>query len=219
MDTVKVQHKDADGNDHMIINRSDYDQKKHKLYVEKGESAKSLATPESGGLTAEEEQMWRELEAKRRVQANFGQTEGRAPGFDGRNTSGTFDTPTPTDIRFANMDQTEFENNHGAFVGRSAAELRAAAGMPDRPGGIDPEGARATLQNVAAGQTQAALGLLDDGDGKAKVEIADDWKELSAAERKQLAIDLGADEGVTARDANERIQAEYDRRKNPPKTA
>ena len=215
METVKIQHKDADGNDHMIINRSDYDPKKgHKLYVEKGdrESAKGLANPESGLLSEEEEKMWRELDARRRVQGNHGQTEGRTTMGSENNPDGTYATPTPSDIRFPNQDQTEFANNHGAFVGRSAAEMRASAGMPDRPGGIDPEGARATLQGAANAASAAAMDILDRGE--AKVEIPDDWKDLSAAERKQLAIDLGAEDGVNAKDANEKIQAEYDRRKN-----
>jgi hypothetical protein len=54
----------------------------------------------------------------------------------GRNTSGTYSEPTPSDIRFPDKDATEFENNHGAFVKKDAASMRDVAGMPDEPGGI-----------------------------------------------------------------------------------
>lgn len=56
-----------------------------------------------------------------------------------RNPSGTFSEPTPTDIRYPNKDNTEFENNHGAFVGKSAAQMRDEIGLADEPGGLDPE--------------------------------------------------------------------------------
>jgi hypothetical protein len=57
----------------------------------------------------------------------------------GRNASGTFSEPTPTDIRYPDKDTTEFENNHGAFVDKSAAELREEKGLPDAPGGLEPD--------------------------------------------------------------------------------
>lgn len=60
-----------------------------------------------------------------------------------KNPSGTFSQPTPTDIRFPDKDKTEFENNHGAFAKKSAAEIREAEGMVDAPGGIDPDPALA----------------------------------------------------------------------------
>lgn len=56
-----------------------------------------------------------------------------------RNTDGTFSEPTPTDIRYPNKDNTEFANNHGAFVGKSAAGMREEAGLPDAPGGLAPD--------------------------------------------------------------------------------
>lgn len=56
-----------------------------------------------------------------------------------KNPSGTFSQPTPTDIRFPNKDLTEFENNHGAFVKKSAAQIREAEGMIDAPGGLAPD--------------------------------------------------------------------------------
>jgi hypothetical protein len=54
----------------------------------------------------------------------------------GRNTSGTYSEPTPSDIRFPDKDATEFENNHGAFLARDAASMRKAVGQPDEPGGV-----------------------------------------------------------------------------------
>lgn len=56
-----------------------------------------------------------------------------------RNSDGTFSEPTPTDIRYPNKDKTEFANNHGAFVGKSAAEMRSDEGKADAPGGLDPD--------------------------------------------------------------------------------
>lgn len=56
-----------------------------------------------------------------------------------RNPSGTFSTPTPTDIRFPDKTKTEFENNAGAFIGKSAAGLREELNLPDAPGGLDPD--------------------------------------------------------------------------------
>jgi hypothetical protein len=67
--------------------------------------------------------------------------EQSAFGTGGRNTSGTFSEPTPTDIRYPNKDATEYENNHGAFVNKSAAQMRVDRGMPDEPGGLYPAGA------------------------------------------------------------------------------
>lgn len=70
-----------------------------------------------------------------------GEATDRSPGMEagGKNPSGTFSEPTPTDIRYPNVDATEFENNHGAFVAKSAADLRQERGLPDAPGGIMPE--------------------------------------------------------------------------------
>jgi len=73
----------------------------------------------------------------------------------GRNTSGTFDEPTPTDVRYTNKDATEFENNHGSHLGNSAAELREASGMPQKPGGLLPE-VRKSVKNAEAALQAAA---------------------------------------------------------------
>ena len=56
-----------------------------------------------------------------------------------RNADGTFSEPTPTDIRYPNKDLTEFANNHGAHVNRSAAEMRKEKELPDAPGGLAPD--------------------------------------------------------------------------------
>lgn len=79
-----------------------------------------------------------EEEAARKVSANRGQVDGAGPAADGKNPDGTFSTPTPSDIRFPDKNATEFANNHGAFVNKSAAEMRADKGMPDAPGGLKP---------------------------------------------------------------------------------
>lgn len=75
-------------------------------------------------------------------------------GGGSRNGSGTFDEPTPTDIRYPNKNTTEFENNHGAYLGQSAAELRQGAGLDDKPGGLHPEVHEAVKDAEAA--TRAA---------------------------------------------------------------
>lgn len=54
----------------------------------------------------------------------------------GRNTSGTYSKPTPSDIRYPDKDLTEFENNHGAFVQKDAASMRDSLGLPPLPGGL-----------------------------------------------------------------------------------
>lgn len=100
LETVKIKH---GKNDYMIINKDDYDPKKHELY-----KGKAGSEP----------------------------TENEAQD---RNPSGTFSEPTPTDVRYPDKDATEFENNHGAFVGKSAAEMREAEGLPDAPGGLQPD--------------------------------------------------------------------------------
>jgi len=56
-----------------------------------------------------------------------------------RNPTGTFSEPTPTDVRYPNKDHTEFENNHGAFVQKNAAEMRKEKDLEDAPGGLKPD--------------------------------------------------------------------------------
>lgn len=72
-----------------------------------------------------------------------------------KNPSGTFSQPTPTDIRFPDKDKTEFENNHGAFVKKSAADIRKEEGMIDAPGGIEPDPALEEAVKAAAKAPEA----------------------------------------------------------------
>lgn len=87
---------------------------------------------------------------------------GNVAGNDGRNPDGTFSEPTPTDIRYANKDATEFANNH-RNMGASASQVRDAAGMEDKPGGIIPEAtdkvkeAEAALAGIASNDGPAAV--------------------------------------------------------------
>ncbi|WP_424139375.1 hypothetical protein [Roseomonas chloroacetimidivorans] len=89
-----------------IINAEDFDAAQHELW----DKAKEVLQPDPNA----------------------------APGIvpSDRNPTGTYSEPTPTDVRFPNKDATEFENNHGAFIGRNAAQLREEAKLPDAPGGL-----------------------------------------------------------------------------------
>lgn len=131
------------GDSYAIINKSDFDEKVHKLYTGKEKAEKKGETDNARAEkidrlksafsdhvdTMTDEQL---SEALDRV------AQGPANDLT-RNPSGTFSTPTPTDIRFPDKDKTEFENNHGAFVGKSAAQIREAEGLPDAPGGLAPD--------------------------------------------------------------------------------
>ena len=76
------------------------------------------------------------------------------------NADGTFSEPTPTDIRYPNKDVTEFANNHGAHVGKSAAQMREAEGLPDAPGGLQPDPILADAKKAA--DDAAAKAAADD---------------------------------------------------------
>jgi len=127
VDTVKIKH----GDSYAIINKSDFDKDKHTLF----EGAQN----DDANPTKVEDEFARQKDAERTYEANRGISGGPGIASDGRNPSGTFSEPTPTDIRFPNKDETEFENNHGAFVGKSAAQMRADQGLPDAPGGLAPD--------------------------------------------------------------------------------
>jgi hypothetical protein len=142
IETISV----VSGDSYAIINKSDFDEKVHKPYKpgkEKAEKNEDSARADKVERlkaafsdhvdTMTDEQL---TEALERV--------ARGPSNDlTRNPSGTFSTPTPTDIRFPDKDKTEFENNHGAFVGKSAAQIREAERLPDAPGGLAPDPALA----------------------------------------------------------------------------
>jgi hypothetical protein len=131
-DTVKVKHSDELGNDHLIINRSDFDPSKHELHGDEIPGTEA-------SLSDEEKDVLRKKEVERKAEANRGITGGSTMDTSGRNPSGTFSEPTPTDIRYPNKDETEFENNHGAFVNKSAAQMREDRCLPDAPGGLAPD--------------------------------------------------------------------------------
>jgi hypothetical protein len=86
------------------------------------------------------------------------------------NADGTFDEPTPTDIRFPNKDVTEFANNHGATVNKSAAQMREEKKLPDAPGGLapDPVLAEAVEKEKAAREAAAAKKAADEKAAAAK---------------------------------------------------
>lgn len=74
-----------------------------------------------------------------------------------RNPDGTFSEPTPTDIRYPNKDNTEFANNHGAYVNKNAAEMRAERDLADAPGGLAPDPVLAeAVKEQQAAEKQAA---------------------------------------------------------------
>lgn len=179
VETVKIKHKHGDGgaDSHFaIINKSDFDPKKHKLHGENDDT----------NLTEADEAIRKQREAERTYEANRGISGGPSLSGDGKNPSGTYSEPTPTDVRFPNKNETEFENNHGAFVGKAAAQMREEAGLPDAPGGLNPG---------------------------SQVEIADDWKAGSAADRKKLAASISGADVKTAAEADGIIHAEIERRK------
>ena len=77
----------------------------------------------------------------------------------GRNPSGTYSEPTPSDIRFPDKDATEFENNHGAFLARDAASMRKATGQPDAPGGVVTPDESLEIDNALPPEGQDGDGL------------------------------------------------------------
>lgn len=128
VDTIKIKAEGPKG--FRIINRSSFDPKAHKAFDEK------VAPP---AISDADRKAADELESRRKAEANRGQSGGAVPAAaTSRNPSGTFSEPTPTDIRYPDKDATEFENNHGAFIGKSAAGLREELDLPDEPGGIKP---------------------------------------------------------------------------------
>lgn len=101
--------------------------------------------------------------------------ENAAVADSGKNPSGTYSEPTPTDIRYPDKTETEFENNMGAFIDKSAAGLREERGLPDAPGGIHPvEG----------------MEVKHKGRGAYSIMVGDD--EVVSGMSKQEADDFGA---------------------------
>ena len=104
-------------------------------------------------------------------------------GRGGRNPDGTFSEPTPTDIRYPNKDATEFANNHGAFVKKSAAQMRQERGLPDAPGGLHPVEAMKT-EEVGKGFYSIKVGDEEIVDGMSKAE-ADAWNAMDDEDKKE----------------------------------
>lgn len=209
--TARVKHT-MDGVDgYKIINLSDFDPSKDELYDQADEAL----------LTAGGKDEIQRLEAQRQFDANRGVLGTGSAVDTSRNPSGTFSEPTPTDIRYPNKLQTEFENNLGAHVGKSAAEMRAAADLPDAPGGLAPQEAffetgevrppdtsGGTVPQTDRGTT-ARAGLASDA---ATVAIPDDWQNLSWPQKRSLAAKLSTGAVTNGPDADAAIQAELDRR-------
>lgn len=169
VDTIKIKADNALG--YKLINAADFDEKSHTAYDADAKAA--LKERNAADAAATEK-----VVAERKAQANFGQVDGNG-GTSGKNPSGTYSEPTPTDIRYPNKDQTEFENNHGAYVAKSAAELRDEKGLPDAPGGLAPD---PTFEPGADKVTKAAAGEADeddDGEGLTKAEIHADLEAMN----------------------------------------
>jgi hypothetical protein len=167
-----------------IINKEDFNADEHKPY--KGEAKPTAEAVGADGLTAEESAQLATLQAKQRdAQANRGVVTGAGPGDDGRNTSGTYSEPTPSDIRYPDKSKTEFENNQGAFIDKSAAGMREERGLPDAPGGLAPAAA-----------------------------IPDNWPTLHWQKKVALARDIKGDPKAefSATEAHDAIEAEMNRR-------
>jgi hypothetical protein len=116
------------------------------------------------------------------IKGGENQEQGLYAGASERNPSGTFSEPTPTDIRFPNKDATEFENNHGAFVRKSAAQMREDHGLEDAPGGLYPMGAM-RIEPVSANSfrvmsgTREVVGNVSAVDAQRFSDMSDSEKE------------------------------------------
>ncbi len=199
------------GDSFAIINRSDFDPKQHTPF-----DAEAAEAASNDGLTDEERRLYAELDAKRKVAATFGQTGTTGIGATaaGKNPSGTYSEPTPTDVRYPDKRGTEFENNLGAFVNKSAAQIREAEGLPDKPGGIKPEvaeavaGTTATAADIARTVDEASQALPEGG----AVEIPDDWQNLPWQQKRSLASRVSDQAIRNGEDADRAIEAELQRR-------
>jgi hypothetical protein len=129
VDTIKVKHANTD-TAYALINVSDFDSKCHTAYSQEDADAAKAWADSHPAVEADE--------ALRLYAANRGVTPSPSYDFD-RNSDGTFSEPTPTDVRYPDKDETEYANNHGAFMGKSAAQMRKALDLPDMPGGLRPD--------------------------------------------------------------------------------
>lgn len=169
VDTIKIKADNAAG--YKIINAHDFNAKADKPFDDEAQAYIKERNLADGAETDK-------LADERRAQGNYGQVNGGGLDASGRNPSGTFSEPTPSDIRYPDKDLTEFENNHGAFVATSAPDLRAANGLADAPGGLAPD---PTFQPGGEATTKAASGdedEEDDGEGLTKAEINADLEAM-----------------------------------------
>jgi hypothetical protein len=200
VETVKVKHSDDHGNEYKVINKEDYNEKEHTLYEDKDDKSGETQQP----MTETERRVYEENKAQKMVNANYGVMHGTPLVASDKNPSGTFSEPTPTDIRYPDKDATEFENNHGAFLGKSAAQMRETAGMDDKPGGLRPEVHEKVQEATAALAAASAVARpLTAKEQKERAERAksggdlegDDLEGMTVAELKEHAeknnIDLG----------------------------
>jgi hypothetical protein len=210
--TVRVKHSDEHGNEYKVINQEDYKEGEHEIYEDKlDKDAKSADADRP--MTDAERQAYEDHKAKRRIDANYGVNEGGGLVATDKNPSGTYSEPTPTDIRYPDKDATEFENNHGAFIGKSAGQMRESVGMEDKPGGLRPEVhekvqeatealvAAATIgrppnpNDPTATRARVASGRAASGANKAQGSEDEDLEGMTVAELKEHAeqnnIDLG----------------------------
>ncbi len=207
-ETIRIQS----GDSFAIINKSDFDPRRHTPF-----DAEAAEAASNDGLTDEERRLYAELDAKRKVAATFGQTGTTGIGATaaGKNPSGTYSEPTPTDVRYPDKRGTEFENNMGAFINKSAAQIREAEGLPDKPGGIKPEETEA-VQEAAALSARAASTIQDAtaalGDEGGAVEIPDDWRDLPWQQKRSLASRVSDQAIRNGEDADRAIEAELQRR-------
>ena len=210
------------------INKDKYDADPNAFELVDGET---VLPPKKGN-----EDVQRALdfeEGKRKADANRGVIpDGIDATGAGRNTSGTYGEPTPTDIRYPDKSKTEFENNAGAFLGRSAAGLRKEEGIEDAPGGLDPEDHRRKLKaerqrkrrqlqdekKARAEQAEATMGTrLSEvrSENADEVEIPENWEEMPWRDQVKLAQEIqGDDAKLTKSEAQDVIRAELDRREN-----
>ncbi|HEX2554233.1 MAG TPA: hypothetical protein VHL98_11055 [Microvirga sp.] len=206
VETIRIKS----GDSFAIINKSDFDPKQHTPF-----DAEAKEAAGNDGLTDEERKLYAELDAKRKVAGNFGQTGGA--GLDAtasvKNPSGTYSEPTPTDVRYPDKQATEFENNLGAFVDKSAAQMREARGMEDRPGGIKPEVADAVANaEAAAAAIREAATSGGTGTDSGVVNIPENWRELPWQQKRSLASQVSDGPVRNGDDADKAIEAELERR-------
>ena len=193
MEVVKVKHTDVEGNKYKLINKSDFVEGEHEIYDDPDDKKSAPAPTE--GMSEKEREAYDAKMAQKTVDSRSGIEGGGATLASAGNTSGTFSEPTPSDIRYPDKDATEFENNHGAFVNKSAAGMRETMGLEHKPGGLYPEvheDVQAKTAALAAPAPSAKKKTTDEaGEGLSSAEL----EAMTVAELKEHAeknqIDLG----------------------------